>query len=125
MSTLRKSLTGAFLAINTLTAVNGGIIAHDFIHNDIMTDPYNDEKLLIAFSNATIGSIVALAYPAIDWQSGANPSFASDGDTPLSIIAENTPDALRIPGGVLSIVGAPGSSVGNFIGSVTGYFDPT
>lgn len=120
---LRKAFLGSLLAINTLTAVNSGIVAHDYVHNDLMNSN-NPDKLIMTFGTATLGSFVAMAYPAIDWQSGTEPSYASDGDTPISIIAENTPDILQIPGGIASILGAPGSAVGNFSGSVIGFFDP-
>lgn len=122
---IRNGFIGVALGVNAITMANSATIAHDFIHNDVMNNNYNDDKLLFAFTTATLGSFVALAYPAIDWQSGTEESYASDGNSPLSIISENTPDILKIPGGItVSTLGAPGSAVGNFAGSVTGFFAP-
>jgi hypothetical protein len=122
---LRNAFIGIVLGVNALTATNSGMIAHDYIHNDVIGNPRLDNKLIFTFTTATLGSLAALAYPAIDWQSGTNRSYASRGDTPISVLSENTPNALKIPAGVIvSLVGAPGSAAGNFIGSVTGFFAP-
>lgn len=127
MNTLKSCFLGTALAINGMTCANGAIVAHKFIHEDIMGPygPSDGEALLITFANATLGSFMALAYPAMDWRSGENPGYVSNGDTPISYLAAQTPDMLQIPVGVtVSTLGAPGSAIGNFVGSVTGYFAP-